>query len=68
MRTTNDTLAAFAALPTSVPGAAATEHERCVGELGRVRTMIMGRTDDEFLSEPRFDPILRTAAALRVPV
>ncbi len=79
VRATNDTLAAavrrhptrfaaFAALPTSVPDAAAVELERCVGELGCVGTMIMGRTDDEFLSAPRFDPILRTAAALRVPV
>ncbi|WP_410631626.1 amidohydrolase family protein [Amycolatopsis sp. cmx-4-83] len=79
VRTTNDTLAdavrrhpdrfaAFAALPTSVPEAAAAELERCVGELGFVGTMIMGRTEDEFLSAPRFDPILRAAAALRVPI
>ncbi|WP_410574798.1 amidohydrolase family protein [Amycolatopsis sp. cmx-4-61] len=79
VRATNDTLAdavrrhpdrfaAFAALPTAVPDDAATELERCVGELGCVGTMIMGRTDDEFLSAPRFDPILRTAAALRVPI
>lgn len=79
VRATNDTLAAavrrhparfaaFAALPTSVPDAAAVELERCVGELGCVGTMIMGRTEDEFLSAPRFAPILRTAAALRVPI
>ncbi|WP_255410392.1 amidohydrolase family protein [Amycolatopsis sp. CA-128772] len=54
--------AAFAAVPTSVP----VELERCVGELGRVGTMIMRRPGDEFPSTPRFDPVLRTAAALRV--
>lgn len=79
VRTTNDTLAAaverhpdrfaaFAALPTSAPDDAAVELERAVKELGCVGTMIMGRTDDEFLSAARFDPILRTAAALDVPI
>lgn len=60
--------AAFAALPTTVPGAAVAELERCVGELGFVGTMIMGRTDGEFLSAERFDPILAAAARLGVPV
>jgi predicted TIM-barrel fold metal-dependent hydrolase len=79
VRTTNDTLAAtvrrhptrfaaFAALPTSVPSAAALELQRCVGELGFVGTMIMGRTQGEFLSAERFDPVLRTASALGVPI
>jgi uncharacterized protein len=79
VRATNDTLAAavrrhptrfaaFAALPTSVPPAAALELRRCVGDLGHVGTMIMGRTEGEFLSAERFDPILRAAAALRVPI
>ncbi|MGH8967383.1 MAG: amidohydrolase family protein [Actinomycetes bacterium] len=79
VRSTNDTLAsaverhpdrfaAFAALPTSVPDAAAVELERAVEELGCVGTMIMGRTEDEFLSAARFDPILRSAAALEVPI
>lgn len=79
VRRTNDTLAAaverhpdrfaaFAALPTSVPDAAAVELARAVEELGCVGTMIMGRTEDEFLSAARFDPILRTAAALDVPI
>ena len=79
VRATNDTVAAaverhpdrfaaFAALPTSVPDAAATELERAVTELGCVGVMIFGRTGDEFLSATRFDPILRTAAALEVPI
>ncbi|MFE6886812.1 amidohydrolase family protein [Streptomyces sp. NPDC057694] len=33
-----------------------------------VGTLIHGRTDDEFLSAERFDPILRAAAELRVPI
>lgn len=79
VRTTNDTLAAaverhpdrfaaFAALPTSAPAAAVAELQRAVEELGCVGTMIMGRTEGEFLSAARFDPILRTAAALDVPI
>lgn len=60
--------AAFATLPTAVPDAAADELRRCVRELGFVGTMIMGRTDGEFLDQPRFDPILRAASELTVPV
>jgi uncharacterized protein len=63
-----DRFAAFAALPTTVPGAAAAELERCVGDLGFVGTMIMGRTEGDFLSAERFDPILRTAGRLGVPI
>ncbi len=60
--------AAFAALPTAVPDAAAAELDRCVTDLGFIGTMIMGRTDGEFLDAPRFDPILAKAAALDVPI
>lgn len=60
--------AAFAALPTTVPGAAAAELDRCVGDLGFAGTMIMGRTSGEFLDAPAFDPILARAAALGVPI
>lgn len=63
-----DRFAAFAALPTAVPEAAARELRRCVHELGFVGTMIMGRTDGEFLDAPRFDPVLRTVAELGVPL
>lgn len=79
VRGTNDVLAAavrrhpdrfagFAALPTAVPEAAATELERGVRELGFVGTLIMGRTQGEFLSAPRFEPILAKAAELQVPI
>ena len=60
--------AAFAALPTAAPDAAGDELRRCIDELGFVGTMIMGRTDDEFLDQPRFDPILRAASELNVPI
>lgn len=63
-----DRFAGFAALPTSVPDAAAVELERCVTQLGFVGTLIMGRTQGEFLSAARFDPILAKAAELRVPI
>ncbi|MEU3509643.1 amidohydrolase family protein [Streptomyces longwoodensis] len=63
-----DRFAAFASLPTSTPDQAPHELRRAVEELGFVGTLIHGRTDDEFLSSARFDPILRTAAELRVPI
>ncbi len=63
-----DRFAAFAALPTTVPDGAAAELERCVSELGFVGTMIMGRTDGEFLSADRFSTILEAAARLDVPI
>ncbi|MFI0900259.1 amidohydrolase family protein [Streptomyces sp. NPDC020983] len=60
--------AAFAALPTAAPEAAARELDRCVTELGFVGTLINGRTEGEFLDAPRFDPVLATAGRLGVPV
>jgi uncharacterized protein len=63
-----DRFAAFAALPTTVPDAAVGELERCVGDLGFVGTMIMGRTEGDFLSAERFEPILAAAARLNVPI
>src|SRR5690606_10403247 len=63
-----DRFAGFAALPTTVPDAAADELERGASELGFVGTLIMGRTEDDFLSAPRFEPILARAAALDVPI
>ena len=59
---------AFATLPTAAPEAAGDELRRCVQELGFVGTMIMGRTDGRFLDEPRFDPILKAANDLGVPI
>ncbi|MFJ7300196.1 amidohydrolase family protein [Streptomyces sp. NPDC099088] len=63
-----DRFAAFASLPTSAPDQAPAELKRAVEELGHVGTLIHGRTDDEYLSAERFDPILRAAAELRVPI
>ncbi|HEY0813741.1 MAG TPA: amidohydrolase family protein [Pseudonocardia sp.] len=63
-----DRFAGFAALPTSVPEAAADELARGVTELGFVGTLIMGRTEGQFLDHPRFDPILKRAAELDVPI
>lgn len=63
-----DRFAAFAALPTTAPDAAATELARCVDDLGFVGTMINGRTDGDFLDAPRFDPILAAASARNVPI
>ena len=63
-----DRFAAFASLPTTVPDAAADELTRCVEELGFVGTLIMGRTEDEFLDVERFAPILATIERLGVPL
>ncbi|MEJ2862180.1 amidohydrolase family protein [Actinomycetospora flava] len=63
-----DRFAGFAALPTAAPEAAGDELRRAVGELGLVGTLIHGRTGERFLSEPQFDPVLRAAAELQVPI
>jgi 2,3-dihydroxybenzoate decarboxylase len=61
-------LAAFAALPTAVPQAAAAELERCVRELGFVGAMLHGPTDGAFIDDKRFWPIFAMAEALDVPI
>ena len=63
-----DRLAGFATLPTPDPQAAATEFERAVRQLGFVGAMINGRTQDRFLDDPRFRPILEAAVTLDVPI
>jgi predicted TIM-barrel fold metal-dependent hydrolase len=60
--------AAFAALPTAVPQAAADELKRSTGDLGFVGAMIFGRTEGAFLDEPRFDPVLRALAETGAPL
>lgn len=60
--------AAFAALPTTAPDAAADELRRCREELGMVATMVFGRTDGEFLSAPRFSPVLQAMSDTRTPL
>jgi predicted TIM-barrel fold metal-dependent hydrolase len=61
-------LAAFAALPTANPDAAAAELERTVRDLGFRGTMIHGHTDGRFLDDPCYLPILERAEALDVPI
>jgi predicted TIM-barrel fold metal-dependent hydrolase len=61
-------LAGFAALPTPAPDAAANELARAVRTLGFNGAMIGGRTNDRFLDDPQFYPILEAAEALEVPI
>jgi predicted TIM-barrel fold metal-dependent hydrolase len=63
-----DRFAGFATLPTPDPEAAARELERSVNTLGFKGAMIHGRTNDRFLDDPTFRPILEAAAALDVPI
>jgi predicted TIM-barrel fold metal-dependent hydrolase len=78
-RETNDTLAGaiarhpdrfagFAHLPMRQPDAAAKELDRCVRDLGFHGALINGTTEDRFLDDARFDPILAAAATLDVPL
>jgi predicted TIM-barrel fold metal-dependent hydrolase len=60
--------AAFAALPTPDPAAAAAELERCVNELGFKGAMIHGLTNGHFIDEKQFWPIFERAQALDVPI
>ena len=59
--------AAFAALPTSDPKAAADELERCVN-LGFKGAMIHGLANGVFLDDKRFWPIFERAEKLDVPL
>ena len=60
--------AAFAALPTDDPAAAADELERTVTKLQFKGAMLHGRSRGEWLDHPRFLPIFERAAALDVPL
>jgi uncharacterized protein len=60
--------AGFAHLPMRDPDAAAVELTRTVRELGFHGALINGTTEDRFLDDPRFDPILAAAEALQVPI
>lgn len=61
-------LAAFAALPTAAPTAAADELERAVKQLGFKGAMLHGLTNGEFLDLPKYWPIYERAEALDVPI
>ena len=62
-----DRFAAFAALPTAQPEAAADELERTVG-MGFKGAMLHGLANGEFLDKPKFRPIFARAEALDVPI
>lgn len=58
----------FAHLPTTNPEAAADELERTVKEHQFVGALINGLTNDLFLDDPQFEPILARAEKLNVPI
>ncbi len=60
--------AAFAALPTAVPEAAADELERTVKELGFKGAMLHGLANDVFLDDKRFWPVYARAEQLDAPI
>ncbi|MET7400017.1 amidohydrolase family protein [Dactylosporangium sp. NPDC005572] len=63
-----DRLAAWAALPTQDPAAAAAELERAVTELRFKGAMLYGRTGTELADSAAYDDLYATAARLRVPL
>ncbi len=58
----------FAHLPTPAPEAAADELERTVNTYGFCGALINGLTNDEFLDNPKYSPILERAQQLDVPI
>ena len=63
-----DRFAGFVHLPMREPEAAAKEFVRGVKELGFHGAMVNGTTQDLFLDDPRYEPILAAAEALDVPI
>ena len=63
-----DRFAAFAALATANPEAAADELERCVKDLGFKGAMIHGLTNGKFCDGKEYWPIYARAEALDVPI
>ncbi|HML07670.1 MAG TPA: amidohydrolase family protein [Xanthobacteraceae bacterium] len=63
-----DRLAGFAHLPMRSAQAAADELERTVRDLGFCGALINGLTQDHFLDDPGFAPILARAVQLDVPI
>jgi predicted TIM-barrel fold metal-dependent hydrolase len=61
-------LAGFAHLPMRTPEAAARELERSIKSLGFLGGLINGMTEDLFLDDPRYEPILAAAEQLDVPI
>lgn len=58
----------FATIPLHDPAAAADEMRRCVNELGFVGTLVMGTCGGLFLDDERFDPVLRAAEEVDLPI
>lgn len=63
-----DRFSAFAVLPMMAPHSAAKELERAVKELGFCGAMINGTTNNKFLDDKEFEPVLSAAEALDVPI
>lgn len=63
-----DRFTAFAHLPMTAPLAAADELERVVTEYNFRGAMIRGMTQDKFLDQPEFGPILQRAEKMGVPI
>src|SRR5437870_9730168 len=63
-----DRFAAFAAIPTPEPKAAADELERTVTKLGFKGALVNGLTNGLFLDDKRFWPIFERAQELDVPI
>ncbi len=64
-----DRYAGFAAIPTAVPEACASEIERAVKELGFVGCLIGNRIDGtKFLDDPAFEDFLAKCEELDVPI
>jgi predicted TIM-barrel fold metal-dependent hydrolase len=64
----NKRFAAFAALPTAVPEAAADELERTATELGFKGAMLHGLANGTFLDDKKFWPIYARAEQLDLPI
>jgi predicted TIM-barrel fold metal-dependent hydrolase len=59
---------ALATLPTQDPGAAITEANRAITELGFCGVVINGHTQGRFLDAPEFDDLLAAVEELDVPI
>jgi uncharacterized protein len=58
----------FATIPLHDPAVAADEMRRCINELGFVGTLVMGTCGGLFLDDERFDPVLRAAEEVDLPI
>lgn len=61
-------LQGLALLPWQAPQAAEEEADRAIAELDLRGVLIVGRPGDNFLDDPRYEPVLHTIADLGVPL